>query len=226
MPPATFPTSPLIDDCNKSDGAMPTINAAQWTNPIYAGQAALRYVSNQVGGIAGGFHDVASADPIAANQEFWFQVTSKSAGVNDSFALFLRLNDLGLGTLNGYKLVFFNNPTGTDTWRFYRIDNEADVALGSNAWLQELNVGDYVGAVMVGDTLSAFVGSSLLTMAPMGSDVVDATYSGSGRVGIESARVNGATQFRLDNLGGGAVGSALGGPSIADYGMLLRGAGL
>jgi hypothetical protein len=195
------PTTPYLDDFNRSDEA-PLVQAIQGTNQwslLSATGEDLRLLSNVAAHGATGtgtgrrYRNVAAWTALA-DQEAYFFVATK-AGNTDGYGALTRLHDLALDTWDGYELMALTQ-SGTDTVELRRIDNGVVTVLAT--YNQEHAVGDAFLLRSVGSTHDAwYYNVSTQGWTKLGT-VTDATYT-AGPPGLSIRN----TTARVDNYGGG-----------------------
>lgn len=130
---------------------------------------------------------------------FMTHTTLESDGTSGNTSLFLRLQNIGTGTVQGYALDCPRQRSGLDEWRWRRVTASAFVAIGTS-FFQEVAANDSVGMSVVGTKLYAWykpTGGAWQMLAQFN----DSTYPTGGFIGMSSAYGFGVPA--LDNFGGG-----------------------
>lgn len=200
-----FPTSPIVDDFNRTDQGPPP--SADWTNGFAGGfggstEPGHEVLSNELGNT---FNDVAqnwyNVFPCGPDCDVYLTITDVTGVL--SWGLAARLTEIDGFSSNGYAVIV--NPSGITGenrgYAIYRIDNGAITSLASGA---ESDVG-----VMSGDTYGIRVmGNNIQLWADTGEgwkmklSAVDSTHKGAGYAGVitESGPL-----ARWDNFGAGNI---------------------
>jgi len=189
-----FPSSGILDNFNRANEA-PLANG-NWTCPAQTGAGTLSLTSNQVNSTFGSADCYWSASTFGPDSEAFVTISTID---NVCSALFLRANNLNSTSLNGYWYEYCGvSGASNDTFTIYRIDNGSctNIAAGT----QEVASGDSIGAGAIGSSLKMYYKAAAGSWTSV-VNVSDATYSGSGRIGLHTEN----TTFRLDDFGGGTV---------------------
>lgn len=185
----SFPTTSVLDNFNRADGALGANWSAAGAVPAYTGGAAV--VSNQCSntGVADDSR-IWAASVFGPNSEAYFTFESNGGYKG----VILRLVNANTTSASGYMVLFDNN--------FYRIDNNVATSIGTYSGAAAWNTGVKLGASIVGSTLTAYQDTGGGFAALTGT-VTDATYSAAGGIGFYLT-----TTSPLDDFGGGTVGGA------------------
>lgn len=183
-----FPTNTtLIDDFNRADATPPSAN---WTNPIFPGDANLSVSTNHVQS-AGASWGSAYWNASSPGPDTEIYVTWLTGGTTE---LVLRLQSPGTSGVDGYLL----DVTSGNTWSIWEIANNVQTQLGANATGPALNNGDKIGFEAVSTTLTGYMKDGASAWASVLSRT-DSSVNAAGRVGLA---MNGA---QLDDFSGGTV---------------------
>lgn len=193
--------TPVLDDFNRADEGPPP--SASWTNWIDTAHdgTGLKVTSNvcNMATAAAGYRDAGywNVDSFA-DVEVFATASALPANTEDQ-QLAWRLTTVGVGTTNGYELVFQHDGGGNPIWLVRRIDNDVETTLGATL----------TDAFVAGDQIAVSMIGSLITVRLNGTAIAtrsDSTYSAAGRIGAAISFSPGTG--RLDNFGGGTVAAA------------------
>jgi hypothetical protein len=193
-----FPTTPILDTFTGANGTNPP--NANWTNDVFAGGGGrgIQIQSNQAAGNALlGNSAYWNTQTFPASQEAYWTIGTKP-GNGIYIGLFLRLQSPGTAGADGYSFYHREFTAATDALEMYRADNAVETLLGASITV-ELTAGEKLGVRAIGSTLEGFI----VTAAGVATGHVertDATYSGSGNIGVFLQNQTG----RCDDFGGGA----------------------
>lgn len=163
-----------------------------------------------------GFGSQVLGTTLGPDMEAWCRVgvsgnaaTITSTTGQEIIALFLRLQQDGAATVDGYVAYVNLTSAGTGTWNVDRIDNNSQTTLGGAGATHAIVAGDYVGAKVEGSVITGYwcAAASDPTVTGNWTQVVsatDATYTGTGRVALETQGI--ANQF--DDMRVGTVVAA------------------
>jgi hypothetical protein len=183
----TYPSTPILDDFNRADGAL----GASWTAVLGGFTIVDNHAEASVSSV-----DLWTASQFGADQEAYFTVTSKPT-INDTSSLGVVLRFDAVNT-NGY-LVTMVPELGDDHIVVWRVTG--GVATPLDTILQEYQAGDKIWVKVVGDEISVYLdqgsGYNLL------GTFTDSTYNQAGYIGIYAAGA--AAGGALDDFGGGEI---------------------
>lgn len=187
-----FPTTPIIDDFNRANGAI----GANYTIPTFAGS--MNVSSNTV--VAAAANSIAIRNTLTYQDvEIYGTLSTKPTDGNVALLFWRAVQTASAATMDGYVLrITAVAGASNDTIQVQSLTNGVATTIGAN-FTQEITNGDVVGIRMVGATVEVFInGTSLGTRS-------DSTYTATGQIGIGlSATSSGA----WDNFGGGTMLSA------------------
>lgn len=203
-----FPTTGVLDDFNRADAAN---LGANWATFVL-GDADMRVISNQAGGGANGnWTGNVWNSAVGADQEAYATLGGTMAGV--SFAVYVRVQEYGTSTPDGYAVEYNPTRAGGAAIRLVKLNNNSAQGLaGANGeWtLISLVAGDSIGVEIVGSVLRGFYKQGAGAWVEFNT-ATDAAYSTGDRIAME---INASTG-RFDNFGGGTVATTAVGASLA-----------
>lgn len=184
----SFPTTPILDDFNRADGAV----GGNWS--ILTGTMVVS--GNQVassGGAAVAYYNAITPGPDCEV----YMYLPVLPGVGNNVDLGLRVQDVGGGILavDGYAVVY-SQQVGTDNILIQQFDNVVASTLAT--FNQDLSPGDGFGMAAVGDLLVARYLPASGGYVDLGS-VADNSYLSAGYLTLALR----GTTVRGDNFGGG-----------------------
>ena len=137
--------------------------------------------------------------------EVYCTVTQKpTEAIGAYIALYLRVNEIGANTSDGYEMEWDCLSGGTDTVSIYRMENESFAQLtGTFIAAQELTAGDSIGFEAVGATLKIWYKAAAGSWTNIGS-TTDNRWTNAGRIGIQGGGAAGASGA-IDDFGGGTT---------------------
>jgi hypothetical protein len=184
-----FPSTPLLDDFNRANGAL----GASWASPAFGDNQTLAITGNQVScgsGAGGGCY----LTQFVADQECWVTIpTLPTAG--NWVILDVRCNTYG-GFTSNYQMQWIAS-TGA---ALIRLQNPNATTLTS--WTQVLSAGDSIGLQVIGTTLTAWYKAAAAGVFSQLASTSNSVLNYAGYIGMEIED----TTARLDNFGGGGVG--------------------
>lgn len=191
----TFPTTGLLDDFNRADGAP----GANWTTPYKPTLTQpLAIISNQIARAAGG-SGAADGMWIAADfgpdSEVYTSLTSGSGQVNLYLRMFLTTD------INGYACGY---TMSTGVYNIFRYVDGASTKLGTSGLAATLQVGDKVGVEVYGQDVTEVVVYQWTSSAwyEMGSRSDNAgAIMGAGKIGLSFPGVT----PQVDDFSGGTM---------------------
>lgn len=197
-----FPTTSLLDDFNRADTGPPP--SGSWDSAgLDLASSALSVVSNtcksaNTGGGAWG-------TTFGPDSEVYTTLATLM-GANQRVRLYLRAQQTGGATLDGYMVDFQRvdaNP-GCDM-KIFRIDNDANTQLGSTVSETggALVTGNELGADVVGTTITGYIFRSGAWGSVI-SNTGDANYGSAGLIGMASTD----STARMDDFSGGTTAAA------------------
>lgn len=202
-----FPTTPILDDFNRADGAL----GANWTNPIEAGNPAPTVFSNAAVGTGSVFNDAYWNPSTFLNVEVYCSIpaaaTSWAVGL-----LYARTNNEGPST-NDYKLVFHS----TDGLNIYRqiggvdtgplASDAATLAVaGMKVGMRVTNVGADIFLEIWADTGSGWTLRASAT--DTGAIASFPAVAAAGHIGFDLYGDGASLTRSIDNFGGGTVSNS------------------
>jgi hypothetical protein len=194
------PTTPVLDTFTRANED--PLAGPGWLGGIFSGDAGMRLVSNQARGRAGAGAESYWKTSFPANQELFLTMAGKWANPDVGIAIFSNLQAPGTGGLSGYAVnPYTSSSLGSDAIDAYRIDSGAFTKLGATASGLTFSAGDKLWWANVAGVLTLYrfaagVWTSIFTRT-------DTTY-GAGYLGFAA---DDDTPL-LDDVGGGAIGSA------------------
>ena len=192
VPVVTFPTTPLIDNFNRADGAIGSQYSMAWTGSIPD-----TITSNQVVAKTGGSGSYLNT-PLPANQEVYFKVvTPPSGGTAGEIDIEVRWQGL---SGPGYYASIFNGA-----WQINKYDGANLTSLNSVV-ASPPSAGDSVGMSIVGNVITLFYKAGSSPWVQM-VQATDSTYTGGGYVGWWMG--DGGV---IDDFSGGSTSSAINTP--------------
>lgn len=193
-----FPATSVLDDCSRAD-ENPLSHGGDWT--------ASGWTQNWNAALVGGLivEDPAHVSgyapywntTFAADQEVYATIGADTSNFGWEFGLALRLQGVGWGTTNGYYVKFDLEHSGAVIYRIEAADRNAEllatVSLGAG-----LQIGDTVGARIVGTTIYVFLNGTTVGTYDTAHDATKIT--GTGKIGLWGTGSKGFASF-----GGGDV---------------------
>lgn len=202
LPTPTFPFNGILDAFNRAN-ENPLANGT-WSLLTGLTSMGLRVVSNAV--TAQASTDGASywtPSSFGPDSEIYATVPTFTAQ-SDFIELFLRVSGAGTGNINGYAVNFERAASGLTVYLIKYVNNGLNTLKASvtaSSWIP----GDGVGFSITGNILRAWIyhaGSWSVI-----DDVVDNTYTASGRLALKISQFGGSVV--LDDVGGGTAGAIL-----------------
>lgn len=188
-----FPTTGLLDQFDRADEGPPP--SANWTNDIFgAGNNGLSVISNECGSSAGVANGYWSPVAFGPDCEVYCTVAVAPLADTGKIRLYLRLQNIGTGTTDGYLTEL---PKALGSVIIYRVDN-AGITLLDFVSTPAFAAGDVLGFEAVGTALTVYKNGAAIIAT------TDATYAGAGYVGVQLPD----TTTRIDNFGGGTIPGA------------------
>lgn len=181
-----FPTTPVIDDFNRANGAI----GANYTIPTFAG--GMNVSSNTA--VAAAANGLAIRNTLTYQDvEIYATLATKPSDGNIATLFWRTVQVSSAATLDGYALIMTSVAgASNDTLQVQSVTNGVGTNIGA-AFTQELNNGDVIGIRMIGATIEVFInGTSLGTRS-------SALYTATGQLGLGFLSTSGA----WDNFGGG-----------------------
>ena len=188
-----FPTTALLDDFNRADED--PLGNGNWTGPFFGSEPDLQILSNVVAANAAASNSYWSASTFGPNSELHFTRTTEVAA-GQSFGFGIRLVNIGAATTDGYLGIHVE--TGTDFFRYLRLDDGVSTQVGSDQSI-ELAAGDDIGLDIFGTTMTAYYNTGGGWTAV--TSVTESTYTAAGNIGIRLSDTTG----RIDDFGGGTI---------------------
>jgi hypothetical protein len=156
------PTASVLDNFNR---ATPPPSASWSQGPtIFVAGAGLTVSGNacvreQIGANSVG-DDYWNPTTFGPDCECFVTVASiPSVAAGNSIRLYLRLQQIGSGTSDGYSLIVSTNGTNLTTWSLRTLTDTVATAMGANI-TQIVSVGDKIGFQVEGSTLRAWYKAS------------------------------------------------------------------
>lgn len=199
----SFPTTPVLDDCQRPDEA-PLSDGGQWSTRNVVSNLSLesqRIRTQAASGFGSMYWNAAVFGP---DSEVYFTVTTLP-GATSYLRLYLRLQNPGQAGETGYMCQFRNSDTSVNIYRETSKETFTSIATTGSV---SFTTNDVLGFAVAADQLAAYKnGASVLTGT-------DATISAAGNIAIGGLN-NG---YRLLNFGGGTTVLASG---IYPGGMII-----
>ena len=184
-----FPTTGVLDDFNRSNSG--TLGA-NWISVF----SDLSISSNRAAGSSSSdnddYYNAASYGP---DVEAYTTITTLP-GNNNYVQLWARLDV----TNTNLYLLEYEQLSGTDAVRFYRVDGGSSIVQIGSTINQNFSAGDLLGLRIVGSALTAWYKPTGGSWTLLGS-VMDGTYDNAGYIGLGIYGTTG----RVDDFGGGNV---------------------
>ena len=192
----------LLDNFNRSNEGPPPSNS--WTNGIStftAGEGAI-VLSNQLvmktgGGLRQGSYW--SAADFGPNVELVLECSEWTNAANAETRLWCSLQQIGVGTTDGYFLQVNRSPGNTvDEWYLVRSDNLSLTFLVGPT-TQNIDATDFICLQRIGSALSGWYRTAAGSWTLIVS-ATDATYAAAGKVGVEFAESGDAQVHKWTNM--------------------------
>lgn len=184
-----YPRTPVLDSFNSGASQALSVRSGWSAARIFGSNADFTTDSTPTTAVSTGASDNTWGTPFT-NGEVW----ATWASVANEVDLYARWS--GPSTKNGYSLIWVPGP------QFYivRIDAGVNTTISSVA-TQSLSAGDTLGLRFVGSTIVGWYKAAAAAAGTVLVSASDATYSGSGAIGVDSYSAGNA----MDAFGGGAV---------------------
>lgn len=186
----TFPTTSILDDFNRADGAI--TGTSNWISPLFS-HASLSITSNQLFNNSV-FNENNVWNVSYTDSEAYITLTDMAYGTN-RVAVGVRFAGSG-STPNGYFAFYLHDSTVV---QLHRYDSGTPTQLGSD-YSFTASAGDKLGISAIGTTIKAYIYSS-----GSWSEVLSATDSNYSSGLLWLYEKYNATNVILDDFGGGEV---------------------
>lgn len=188
-----FPTTSVLDDFTRSDGAL----GGNWAGPSLGFTFDHQVISNACGLTSANFSSDCWASSFAGPDLEAFVDNSVNGTQNRDLVM---LDSPTSATPDGYRVLC--QFIGGDDWQIGRLDDAVFTQLGASI-TQDVASGDSIGMERSGSSISAYHKTGG-TWTALGSRT-DSTYTTSNYyIGLVSRD----TTNRFDNFGGGTIGGA------------------
>lgn len=201
-----FPTTSILDNFNRADGAI----GGSWTAPMWTGDGTPQISTNQLTGAAnvGNYYDAYwNASSFGPDTEAYVTIATRgNAGNADELYIDVRGTP---GTVTSYQLdIAMGSPN--DTWQVIKTVSGAGSTLGATYTSQNISAGDSVGIEVTGSstvTINIYYkpsGGSWTLLFSRTDSTSPITAAGRISIGVKN------NIYRLDDYGGGTIVAASG----------------